>query len=249
MSPRTLVVQNQIRSTTSGTEYIDTYDLAFAEEIVNEAFLDDDALTTGSGTIIMDLNFLRTAVRDIKGSPVEVNWFDQVVDDANYVTLSGARGSLNSLHTYTGAEDDFDTTPDYDTLGGNAPTFINQGDPINVAIEKLDGALATISGSQAGEIAKRKLVRTGGRIAKDTTITINTPGAGWTATGDNVTWTDATDFVENVSVFVNGVLQLPGSSSGDDNDVYFVASPDSLAFEFRIRRNDVIQVWKFPPSA
>jgi hypothetical protein len=243
-----MVLQDQIRSTTSGIEYIDTLDLSQAEVIVDESPTGDPVT---SGTLISDMNFLRTAVRDIKGSAVEVDWFGQVVDNPAFTTLSGARGSLNNIHTYIGSTDDFDTTPDYDTLGGPAPVFVNQGDPVNVAIEKLDEALATVSGSAAGEIQKQRHIRDGGNVAKNTTLDLSdliAGQAGWTSEGDTIIWSDATDFVENVSVFHNGVLMLPGVDANADRDVYHVATPDQLAFEFRIKKNDIIQIWKFPPA-
>lgn len=249
MGRRTLVLQNQIRSTTSGIEYDDTLDLAFAESITNESPLPDD---TASGTLIYDLNFLRTAVRDIKGSVTELNWFDPVVDSSTMTTLSGARGSLNNLHTFTGSTGDLDSSPDYDTLGGPAPIYVAQGDPINVAIEKLDAGLSTVSGSLTGEIAKQRHIRTGGQVAEDTTLDLSdliAGQAGWTSEGDALSWTSSTDFVENISVFVNGVLMLPGENIAADRDVYFIGTPDQMAFSFRIRKNDVIQVWQFPPSA
>jgi hypothetical protein len=249
MGRRTLVLQNQVRSTTSGIEYDDTLDLAFAESITNESPLPDD---TASGTLIYDLNFLRTAVRDIKGSVTELNWFDGVVDNANMTTLSGARGSLNNIHTFTGSTGDLDSSPDYDTLGGPAPVFVSQGDSINVAIEKLDAGLSTVSGSLTGEIAKQRHIRTGGQVAADTTLDLSdliAGQAGWTSEGDGLTWVSSVDFVENVSVFVNGVLQLPGENIGADRDVYHVATPDQMAFSYKIRSSDVIQIWQFPPSA
>lgn len=253
MGRRTLVLQNQIRSTTSGIEWDDTLNLGLAESIVNEGPLVDPLGV--SGTLVMDLNFLRTAVRDIKGTVTEINWYDGVVGDdgdaGTFTTLSGARGNFNALYTYTGSTGDLDTLPDYDTLGGPAPVFVAQGDPLNVAIEKLDAGLATVSGSISGEIQKQRHIRTGGQVQADTTLDLSdliAGAAGWTSEGDTITWTDATDFVENISVFVNGVLMLPAESSGDDRDVYHVGTPDQLAFEFKVRTNDVIQIWKFPPS-
>jgi len=240
MSPRTLSVQNQIRSTTSGIEYDDTMNLSLAETLVNEAFLSDP--TQVSGTLVMDLNFLRTTVRDIKGSSPFYNWFDPVGSTPGLITLSGARVGISNLQTFTGSDNDDDTTPDY-----SSTVFITQNGSLEQAIGELDAALVSVSGSQSGQIAKAKLIRAGGQVLEDTTIDISTPGAGWTVTGDVITWASSTDFVENVSVFYNGILQLPGASSSDNNDVYFVSTPDSLAFEFKIRTNDVIQVWKFPP--
>lgn len=242
MSPRTLVVQNQIRSTTSGVEYDDTLDLTLAETLVNEAFLSDP--TQVSGTLIMDLNFLRTTVRDIKGESPDFNWFDPAATTPGLITLSGARGAISNVQTFIGSDDDHDTTPDY-----TSTVFITQNADLETTISELDAALAAVSGSAAGEIQKRKLVRTGGNFSEDTTLDLSTPGAGWNAFGDTIVWNDANDFVENISVFHNGVLQLPASGSGDDNDVYHVASPDQLAFEFKIKKNDVVQVWKFPPSS
>lgn len=241
MSPRTLAVQNQIRSTTSGIEYDDTMNLALAETLVNEAFLSDG--TQVSGTLVMDLNFVRTALRDIKGAAPFFNWFDPVDSTAGLITLSGARAGISNLQTFTGANNDDDTTPDY-----TSSVFITQNGSLEQAIGELDAALFVVSGTQAGTIAKAKLIRTGGQVLENTTIDISTPGAGWTVIGDTIEWDDATDFVENISVFYNGVLQLPGSNSSADNDVYFVSTPDSLAFEFKIRTNDVIQIWKFPPT-
>jgi hypothetical protein len=250
MGRRTLVLQNQIRSTTSGIEYDDTLDLAFAESLTNESPLLDELSI--SGTLIYDLNFLRTAVRDIKGTVTELNWNDQVVDNAGMTTLSGARGSLNNLHTFTGSTGDLDSSPDYDTLGGPAPIFVSQGDPVNVAIEKLDAGLATVSGSLTGSIAKQRHVRDGGQVPADTTLDLSdliAGQAGWTSEGDAVAWTSSTDFVENVSVFLNGLLMLPGENIGASRDVYNVATPDQMAFAFKIRSNDIIQVWQFPPSS
>ena len=240
MTPRTLALQNQIRSTTSGIEYDDTLDLVLAENVVNEAFLNDP--TQVSGTLVMDLNFLRTAIRDIKGDTPDFNWYDPTATTAGLITLSGARGTLTNIQTFIGADDDGDTTPDYFST-----VYITQNGSLEQAISELDAALVSISGAQSGEIAKRKLILTGGNIDENTTIDLSTPGAGWTAYGDTITWTDATDFVENVSVFVNGLLQLPASGSGDNNDVYHVGTPDQMAFEFKLRTNDVVQVWKFPP--
>ncbi len=240
--PRTLAVQNQIRSTTSGVEYDDTLTLALAEDLVNEAFLDDP--TQVSGTLIMDLNFVRTALRDLKGETPDFNWFDPAASTTGLITLSGARLALSSLETFVGSAGDEDQTPDY-----TSTIFITQNADLETTIAELDLALSSVSGSAAGEIQKRKLIRTGGQLPADTTVDLSAPDAGWTVDGDNIVFTSAGSFVEDVSTFHNGILQLPGSGSGDDNDVYFVATPDELAFEYVIKTNDIVQVWKFPPSS
>ena len=108
----------------------------------------------------------------------------------------------------------------------------------------------TVSGTVVGgEIQKRRLILLSGDLGENSTIDISTPGPDWNAYGDIITWDDAEDFVENVSVFLNGVLQLPASGSSDDNDVYHVTAPDQLAFEYKLKENDIIQIWKFPPSS
>jgi hypothetical protein len=241
MSPRTLTLQNQIRSTTSGIEYDDTLTLPLAETLVNEAFLDDP--TQVSGTLVMDLNFLRTAVRDIKGETPLYNWYDPAATTPGLITLSGARQAISNLQTFVGSGGDLDTTPDY-----TSTCFISQNDPLETAISTLDAQLCIATGtiSQGQEIQKRVLIRTGGQVAQNTTINISTPGAGWTVYGDDIQLTSSGTFIESASVYVNGILQLTAPDAAADNDVYWVSSPYSIAFEYKIRSNDVIQIYKFP---
>jgi hypothetical protein len=92
---------------------------------------------------------------------------------------------------------------------------------------------------------RRILVRTGGTFAANTVLDIGSPGAGWVASGDSVTFSGGTDFVESTQLFRNGVIQLTGINAGSDNDVYFVAPSGSIAFEYNIVTNDIIQIWKF----
>lgn len=239
--PRTLALQNQVRSTTSGIEYDDTMNLALAESLVNEAFLDD--ITQVSGTLVMDLNFIRTAIRDIKGTTPLWNWYDPS-SSTGLITLSGAREEIDNLQTYTGSDGDGDATPDYAST-----VYVTQNVDLETAIGELDLAMDSISGSVGGEILKRKLIRTGGQLVENTTIDLSSPDAGWNVYGDAVVFSDDEEFVEDVSVFHNGILQLLASGSADNNDVYFVASPDQFAFEYIIKTNDIVQVWKFPPPA
>lgn len=142
MSPRTLSLQNQIRSTVSGVEYQDDLTLALAESLVNEAFLTDE--TQVSGTLIMDLNFLRTAVRDIKGSSPAFNWFDpsSTTSTATLIDLNEARTAITNLQNFTGSSGDSDTTPDYTSL-----CFIAQNDPLETAISTLDQQLCITTGT------------------------------------------------------------------------------------------------------
>jgi len=243
MSPRTLTLQNQVRSTTSGTEYQDDLTLGLCESIINEDFLDD--VTQVSGTLIMDLNFLRTAVRDIKGETPLYGWCDPCATTPGLITLSGAREEISNIQVFIGSDGDGDTTPDY-----TSACFINANDDLETAIGTLDAGLCAVTGSitAAHEVKRRVLIRTGGQVLEDTTIDIETPGAGWTAYGDTIAINTSTDFVEDVKVYTNGILQLPGEDSSADNDVYFVASGTDIAFEYKIKTNDVLQVFKYPPT-
>lgn len=244
MSPRTLTLQNQIRSTTSGIEYDDTMQLSLAENIVNAAFIDD--VTQVSGTMVMDLNFLRTAVRDIKGATPTYNWFDpaSTLTTASLIDLSQARAYITNIRTFIGSDTDIDTTPDY-----SSTCFVGLNDPLETAIGKLDAALCVATGTTAAaqEIQKRILIRTGSQVAENTTIDIQSPGAGWSVFGDAIVIPTSGTFVENVQAFTNGVLQLNGPDSAANHDVYFVASGTSIAYEYKIRTNDVLQFLKFPP--
>jgi hypothetical protein len=142
VSPRTLEVQNQIRSTTSGVEYDDTLDLSFAETIVNEAFLSDP--TQVSGTLVMDLNFIRTAIRDIKGDTPTFNWFDPAATTGGLITLSGARGAITNLQNFVGSSGDLDLNPIY-----SSTCIVTQSGSLEQAIGELDSVLCVVSGVAA----------------------------------------------------------------------------------------------------
>lgn len=245
MSPRTLTLQNQIRSTTSGIEYDDTLSLSLAETLVNEAFLTDP--TQVSGTLIMDLNFLRTAVRDIKGDTPTYNWFDpsSTAETATLINLAETRTEINNLQAFVGSDGDGDATPDYTSL-----CFISQNDPLETAISTLDFNLCVATGTiaAANEVQKRVLIRTGGQVPENTTISIDAPGAGWTVYGDDIQLTSSGTFIEASKVYTNGILQLLGPDDASNNDVYWVAANYDIAFEYKIKQNDVIQIYKFPSS-
>lgn len=243
MSPRTLTLQNQIRSTTSGVEYQDDLELGLCEVLINEAFLTDP--TQVSGTLIMDLNFLRTAVRDIKGETPLYNWCDPTATTPGLITLSGAREAITNLQTFVGSDGDSDTTPDYSSF-----CFISVADPLETAISTLDEQLCIATGTIAAgsEVQKRVLIRTGGNIVENTTVDINSPGAGWTVGGDDVQLTSSGVFIDAVKIYTNGVLQLLGPDDAANNDVYWVAANYDIAFEYRIKKNDVIQIYKAPTT-
>ena len=418
MGRRTLALQNQIRSTTSGIEYDDTLDLSFAETLVNESPLGDP--DSVSGTLIYDLNFLLTAIREIKGEDPVFNWFDPAASTAGLITLSGAQGSLSNLHDFTGSSGDLDGAPTYSsaiiiTQSGDLETAIGEldaalatssgvidhifsteasvsiydlvyitntddqvaparadlvstievigmaletqgaiGQPVNVrcfgivsgantipgiatgfpifldestagdftdtppsangefilqvgqtinaddvlvnvnsatAIQNslvdipvtslntlsgtvnIDGAgnitvttdtntniitvsgedfdVTGVSGSLQSQIQKERQVlnRTGGQLAADTVITLSDLDSGWTSTGDVVAWSSVDHFIDQTQFYLNGALQVTSSGASDDTDVYFVATPDQFAFEFVIKKNDIVQVWTIGSTA
>ena len=418
MGRRTLVLQNSIRSTTSGIEYDDTLNLSLAETLVNESLLLDPAEV--SGTLMMDINFLRTALRDIKGDTPAFNWFDPVASTAGLITLSGARVTLSNLESFVGSSGDLDDTPNY-----SSAIVITQNGDLETAIGELDAALATssgvidhifstgasisiydlvyitntndevapgradsvntlevigmaletqsgigqpvdircfgivsgantipgvatgfpifldevtagdftdtptstagefilqvghavnaddvlinvnsatavqnsltsvpvtslntlsgtvnidgtgnitvitdtntniitisgtdtdftgVSGSLQSQIQKERqvLLRTGGQVSANTILTLSDLDSGWTSTGDVVTWSSVDHFIDQTQFYFNGALQLTSSGASDDTDVYFIAAPDQFAFEFVIKKNDIVQVWTIGSTA
>ncbi len=110
---------------------------------------------------------------------------------------------------------------------------------VGILVETVDISTAGV----AGLPLRRTLSRTGSQVAADTPIDINAPGAGWVTAGVDVLFADSGEFVETIQVFHNGVLQLSAEGAGDDNDVYFVSASGTVAFEYKIKKNDVVQVW------
>ena len=111
---------------------------------------------------------------------------------------------------------------------------------VGILVETVDISSAT---GEGGQPLRRVLQRTGGQLAADTPIDVNAPGPGWVTAGVDVLFADSSEFVEKIQVFQNGVLQLSAEASIDNNDVYFVAASGTIAFESKIRKNDVVQVW------
>ncbi len=104
-------------------------------------------------------------------------------------------------------------------------------------------APTTSAGTGTIELDKRSLLRTGGCFEADTPLSLNSPGAGWQVSGDLLTYSGATEFVNTSQVFHNGDLLQTATSSGTGCDVYFVSASGTIAFEYRIKINDVVQVW------
>ncbi len=109
-------------------------------------------------------------------------------------------------------------------------------------------ASSTAAAATGVDVQRQILIRTGGCFEQNTVLDITAPGVGWANFGDSVTFSGATDFVELTQVFRNGVIQLTAESATDNNDVYFVATSGSIAFEYNVQTNDVVQVWKFNPT-
>jgi hypothetical protein len=53
--------------------------------------------------------------------------------------------------------------------------------------------------------------------------------------------TDAATWQKDYDVYVNGVLQLSAQSGATDYDVYWVSNT-TIAFEYNIKNNDVVQI-------
>lgn len=241
---RTLTFQNQIRSTTSGIEFVDDLDLIQAQAVIDEddGAFDDPAEV--SGTIIYDFNFIRTALRDIKGDTPTFQWFDSVSTTSGLISLADVRSELFTLQSYTGSTGDGDSTPTY-----TSTAFVDQNVDLTEAIGQLDAAISTISGVTIPEIQKRTLVRIGAdKHERNTPLDIENPGADWEVTGDSITIPGSGTFVDSVSVFFNGALLLNGDDAFADRDVYFSSAPSEIAFDFDLKKRAVLQVWKFPPS-
>jgi len=74
-------------------------------------------------------------------------------------------------------------------------------------------------------------------IAADTAINISS-----FTNPDSMTFsTVAADWVNDYDVFFNGVMQLSGASAAANNDVYWLSSA-TIAFEYNLTTNDIIQV-------
>ena len=94
---RTLQRQGFMRSTSSGTDFNDDLPLgSVAEDIVNLSTLDPSAV---SGTLIEDLNYLRSVERDIKGDGFR--WYTPVDPDT---TLSGLDERITDLSVTAGVD-------------------------------------------------------------------------------------------------------------------------------------------------
>lgn len=110
-------------------------------------------------------------------------------------------------------------------------------------------ASTTSAGTGTIELDKRSLIRTGGCFEADTPLSLETPGPGWSVSGDEITYSGGSEFTGTSQVFYNGSLLQSAATSGTGCDVYFVsASGSTIAFGFNIDTNDSIQVWKFAAS-
>lgn len=102
------------------------------------------------------------------------------------------------------------------------------------------------SGSGTIDLDKRTLRRTGGCFESNTSVDLNSPGAGWVVSGDVVTYSGGSEFTGTSQVFHNGDLLQTAATSGTGCDVYLAtASGSEIAFGFNIEENDIVQVWKF----
>ena len=87
-----------------------------------------------------------------------------------------------------------------------------------------------------------RLTRTGGDFISGTPLNIVDPGSGWNAEGDVVVIGDIYDLKSNTQIYQNGQILMTGSLA-ENPDVYFI-SGNTIAFAFKIRNNEVVQIWK-----
>ena len=127
-----------------------------------------------------------------------------------------------------------------DGSGNLVPNKFLRTTGVGILVETVD---IDTSGGASGQPLRRVLQRTGGQVPADTPIDINAPGPGWVTSGVDVFFADSSEFIEEKQVFHNGVLQLSAAAAIDDNDVYFVEASGTIAFEYRIKTNDIVQVW------
>jgi len=104
-------------------------------------------------------------------------------------------------------------------------------------------------GGGAIGIEKISLIRIGGCFEANTPFDINNPGLDWAVFGGPVLISGSQEFVEQIQTYKNGILQLPGESSSDDFDVYFVSASGTIAFESNIQTHDVVQVWHYTTAS
>ena len=109
-------------------------------------------------------------------------------------------------------------------------------------------SVATVAGGGGGgggttDALRRTLIRTGEVFASNTPLDINSPGPGWVTAGVDVLFANSAEFVNKIQVFHNGAIQLTATSASTNNDVYFVTASGTVAFEYEIRLNDVVQIW------
>lgn len=108
------------------------------------------------------------------------------------------------------------------------------------------GGGTTFSGT--GSTQRISLIRKINPVPAHTSININSPGTNWIKEGDTFTFDSAGSFVQGTQVFRNGQLLYLGQSDTDDADAYTVTPPasgiSSIAFEFSVQPNDIIQIWK-----
>jgi hypothetical protein len=88
-----------------------------------------------------------------------------------------------------------------------------------------------------GEVKKAWRIIDAANIAANTPIDIST----FTNPDSMVFGTDAATWQKDYDVYVNGVLQLSAQSGASDYDVYWVSNT-TIAFEYVIKKNDVVQI-------
>lgn len=107
---------------------------------------------------------------------------------------------------------------------------------------------STTASSASINVNRRVLTRIGDIFPANTTLNVDIPGVGWAITGDTVTWSGVAEFTDDTQVYLNGQHLFTAPNASVNNDVYFVSSDFSIAFESDLKTNDIVQFWKFTAS-
>lgn len=89
------------------------------------------------------------------------------------------------------------------------------------------------------ETQRQLLRRVGGEFGANAPLDVASPDTGWSVSGDTMSIRTDLEFLTHVQVYRNGQLLVPGPGY----DVYFLG-PDTLGFEFSIRPQETLQIWK-----
>jgi len=122
-------------------------------------------------------------------------------------------------------------------LSGDQIWVLPVADGTDGQIIYTDGS-GNLAWKDAGGENKKAWYLNSGNIAADTPIDISS----FTGNPDSMVFgTSASDWQKNYDVYVNGVLQLSGTSAATNYDVYWLSNT-TIAFEYNVKNNDVVTI-------